>query len=179
MLSWVKTYHVEHINNQVTICIFTKVFVIWQVYLVDYGLAYRYMVDSTHKPYKEDPKRAHDGTAEYASRDAHKGVCMFLDFHSQNVLRSSVTLRHFLRCHTSSFPFWNNGFLTFLVSDGIFFFLGKFHVWHVINLSNRDSLCTSDFLYLASDQNGGLDRSLGKKSENLFWKLSIKIIRPS
>ncbi|XP_025105212.1 serine/threonine-protein kinase VRK1-like isoform X2 [Pomacea canaliculata] len=46
-----------------------------QVYLVDYGLAYRYMVDSTHKPYKEDPKRAHDGTAEYASRDAHKGVC--------------------------------------------------------------------------------------------------------
>nr|KAG5704443.1 hypothetical protein BaRGS_024298 [Batillaria attramentaria] len=45
-----------------------------QVYLVDFGLAYRYTVEGTHKPYKEDPKRAHDGTAEYASRDAHKGV---------------------------------------------------------------------------------------------------------
>lgn len=46
-----------------------------QVYLVDYGLAYRFLVDGAHKPYKEDPKRAHDGTAEYESRDAHKGVC--------------------------------------------------------------------------------------------------------
>ncbi|KAL8619650.1 hypothetical protein ACOMHN_019705 [Nucella lapillus] len=45
-----------------------------QVYLVDYGLAYRFLVDGAQKPYKEDPKRAHDGTAEYASRDAHKGV---------------------------------------------------------------------------------------------------------
>lgn len=45
-----------------------------QVYLVDFGLAYRYNPDGQHKPYREDPKRAHDGTAEYASRDAHKGV---------------------------------------------------------------------------------------------------------
>jgi hypothetical protein len=46
-----------------------------QVYLVDYGLANRFLVEGVHKPYKEDPKRAHDGTCEYASRDAHKGVC--------------------------------------------------------------------------------------------------------
>ena len=25
-------------------------------------------------PYKEDPKRKHDGTIEYTSRDAHKGL---------------------------------------------------------------------------------------------------------
>ncbi|XP_076463587.1 serine/threonine-protein kinase VRK1-like [Babylonia areolata] len=45
-----------------------------QVYLVDYGLAYRFLVDGAQRPYKADPKRAHDGTTEYASRDAHKGV---------------------------------------------------------------------------------------------------------
>jgi len=45
-----------------------------QVYLVDYGLAYRYVVDGVHKPYKEDPRKAHDGTIEFTSRDAHKGV---------------------------------------------------------------------------------------------------------
>jgi len=45
-----------------------------QVYLVDYGLAYRYTVDGNHKVYKEDPRKAHDGTIEFTSRDAHKGV---------------------------------------------------------------------------------------------------------
>ncbi|XP_071963713.1 serine/threonine-protein kinase VRK1-like [Antedon mediterranea] len=45
-----------------------------QLFLVDYGLAYRYKPDGTHKPYKEDPRKAHDGTLEYTSRDAHKGV---------------------------------------------------------------------------------------------------------
>ncbi|XP_072786487.1 serine/threonine-protein kinase VRK1 isoform X2 [Taeniopygia guttata] len=44
------------------------------VYLVDYGLAYRYCPDGVHKVYKEDPKRCHDGTIEYTSIDAHKGV---------------------------------------------------------------------------------------------------------
>ena len=44
------------------------------MYLVDYGLAYRYTADGQHKVYKEDPKRAHDGTVEFTSRDAHKGV---------------------------------------------------------------------------------------------------------
>lgn len=45
-----------------------------QVYLVDYGLAYRYAPDSVHKEYKEDPKRCHDGTIEFTSTDAHKGA---------------------------------------------------------------------------------------------------------
>ncbi|KAL8588864.1 hypothetical protein ACOMHN_051458 [Nucella lapillus] len=45
-----------------------------QVYLVDYGLAAGYLVEGSHKPYRENPKRVHDGTAEYASRDAHIGA---------------------------------------------------------------------------------------------------------
>ncbi|XP_036449620.1 serine/threonine-protein kinase VRK1 [Colossoma macropomum] len=45
-----------------------------QVYLVDYGLAYRYLPDGVPKEYKEDPKRCHDGTIEFTSIDAHKGV---------------------------------------------------------------------------------------------------------
>ncbi|XP_012936158.1 serine/threonine-protein kinase VRK1 [Aplysia californica] len=45
-----------------------------QVYLVDFGLAYRYTVGEVHKEYKEDPRKAHDGTIEFTSRDAHKGV---------------------------------------------------------------------------------------------------------
>ncbi|XP_070836198.1 serine/threonine-protein kinase VRK1 [Chaetodon trifascialis] len=45
-----------------------------QVYLVDYGLAYRYAPDSVLKEYKEDPKRCHDGTIEFTSIDAHKGA---------------------------------------------------------------------------------------------------------
>ncbi|XP_043930578.1 serine/threonine-protein kinase VRK1 [Protopterus annectens] len=45
-----------------------------QVYLVDYGLAYRYCPEGIHKEYKEDPKRCHDGTIELTSIDAHKGV---------------------------------------------------------------------------------------------------------
>nr|XP_009920452.1 PREDICTED: serine/threonine-protein kinase VRK1 [Haliaeetus albicilla] len=45
-----------------------------QVYLVDYGLAFRYCPEGVHKVYKEDPKRCHDGTIEYTSIDAHNGV---------------------------------------------------------------------------------------------------------
>ncbi|XP_014218471.1 serine/threonine-protein kinase VRK1 [Copidosoma floridanum] len=41
-----------------------------QVYLVDFGLASHY----TTKDYKLDPKKAHNGTIEYTSRDAHMGV---------------------------------------------------------------------------------------------------------
>ena len=41
---------------------------------MDYGLAYRFMVDGVHVVYREDPKCAHDGTVEYASCDAHKGA---------------------------------------------------------------------------------------------------------
>ncbi|KAM9847384.1 serine/threonine-protein kinase VRK2 [Aulostomus maculatus] len=45
-----------------------------QVYLADYGLSYRYCPDGVHKEYKENPKKAHNGTIEYTSLDAHKGV---------------------------------------------------------------------------------------------------------
>ncbi|KAI6657722.1 Serine/threonine-protein kinase VRK1 [Oopsacas minuta] len=45
-----------------------------EVYLVDYGLAYRYLADGKHREYQEDPRCAHDGTIEFTSRDAHKGV---------------------------------------------------------------------------------------------------------
>lgn len=41
---------------------------------MDYGLSYRYAPDSVQKDYKEDPKRCHDGTIEFTSIDAHKGV---------------------------------------------------------------------------------------------------------
>ncbi|KAM5129224.1 serine/threonine-protein kinase VRK1 isoform 2-T2 [Mantella aurantiaca] len=45
-----------------------------QVFLVDYGLAYRYYPDGVHKEYKEDPRKCHNGTIEFTSVDAHKGV---------------------------------------------------------------------------------------------------------
>lgn len=41
-----------------------------QCYLVDFGLACHY---TTNKEFKPDPKKAHDGTIEYLSRDAHHG----------------------------------------------------------------------------------------------------------
>ena len=52
-----------------------------QVYLVDYGLALKYSPDGSHKVYKEDPRKAHDGTIEFTSTDAHKGVGMSSVFH--------------------------------------------------------------------------------------------------
>ncbi|KAJ0004883.1 hypothetical protein NQD34_011097 [Periophthalmus magnuspinnatus] len=45
-----------------------------QVYLADYGLCYRYCPEGVHKEYKENPKKGHDGTIEYTSLDAHRGV---------------------------------------------------------------------------------------------------------
>lgn len=47
---------------------------ILQVYLADYGLSYRYCPDGAHKEYKENPKKGHNGTIEYTSLDAHKGL---------------------------------------------------------------------------------------------------------
>ncbi|XP_028278561.1 serine/threonine-protein kinase VRK2 isoform X2 [Parambassis ranga] len=45
-----------------------------QVYLADYGLSYRYCPDGVHKEYRENPKKGHNGTIEYTSIDAHKGL---------------------------------------------------------------------------------------------------------
>ncbi|XP_059841969.1 serine/threonine-protein kinase VRK1-like isoform X1 [Hypanus sabinus] len=45
-----------------------------EVYLADYGLAFRYRPNGAHKCYKEDRKKGHNGTIEFTSIDAHKGV---------------------------------------------------------------------------------------------------------
>ncbi|XP_063157282.1 serine/threonine-protein kinase VRK2 isoform X2 [Candoia aspera] len=45
-----------------------------KVYLADYGLAYRYCPGGNHKEYQENPKKGHNGTMEFTSVDAHKGV---------------------------------------------------------------------------------------------------------
>ncbi|XP_018020116.1 serine/threonine-protein kinase VRK1 isoform X2 [Hyalella azteca] len=45
-----------------------------QVFLVDYGLACRYAINGQHKEYKYDARKAHDGTIEFTSRDAHIGA---------------------------------------------------------------------------------------------------------
>jgi len=47
-----------------------------EVFLVDFGLVVKYMkggIGGTHKEYRADPRKAHDGTIEYLSRDAHIG----------------------------------------------------------------------------------------------------------
>lgn len=46
-----------------------------RLYLIDFGLASKY-VDSTglHRPFFMDERRAHDGTLEFTSRDAHLGA---------------------------------------------------------------------------------------------------------
>ncbi|XP_015754496.1 PREDICTED: serine/threonine-protein kinase VRK1-like isoform X1 [Acropora digitifera] len=45
-----------------------------QVYLLDYGLVYRFNPEGNHEEYKVNPKRKHDGTLEFTCRDAHNGV---------------------------------------------------------------------------------------------------------
>ena len=45
-----------------------------QVYLADFGLARKYTMDGKHKQYREEPAKAHDGTKEYTSIDAHRGL---------------------------------------------------------------------------------------------------------
>ncbi|KAI4479763.1 hypothetical protein M0804_010813 [Polistes exclamans] len=46
-----------------------------QAYLVDYGLAYRFRTTAgIHKPFVHDERRAHEGTLEFTSRDAHHGT---------------------------------------------------------------------------------------------------------
>ncbi|XP_078260891.1 serine/threonine-protein kinase VRK1-like [Rhinoraja longicauda] len=47
-----------------------------EIYLADYGLAYRYNPNGDHKHYKEDPRKGHNGTIEFTSIDAHKGVAL-------------------------------------------------------------------------------------------------------
>lgn len=60
------------------ICIYTYIRFhyesVLQVYLADYGLSYRYCPAGVHKEYKECPKKGHNGTIEYTSLDAHRGL---------------------------------------------------------------------------------------------------------
>ena len=44
------------------------------LYLVDFGLASKYHRNGVHLQYKPDERKAHDGTIEYTSRDAHIGA---------------------------------------------------------------------------------------------------------
>jgi len=46
-----------------------------KICLVDYGLVSKYIQEGgLHKPYRIDERSAHEGTLEYASRDAHLGA---------------------------------------------------------------------------------------------------------
>ncbi|XP_032147959.1 serine/threonine-protein kinase VRK2 isoform X2 [Sapajus apella] len=47
-----------------------------QVYLADYGLSYRYCPNGSHKQYQENPRKGHNGTIEFTSLDAHRGVAL-------------------------------------------------------------------------------------------------------
>lgn len=46
-----------------------------KIYLVDFGLAVKFLKgdEQAHKEFRQDPRKAHDGTIEYLSRDAHAG----------------------------------------------------------------------------------------------------------
>ena len=44
------------------------------VYLVDFGLVSKFHRDGVHHANKPDARKAHDGTIEYTSRDAHTGA---------------------------------------------------------------------------------------------------------
>ena len=48
-----------------------------QVYLIDFGLVKKFMNDGKHIEAREEPKAAHDGTLEFTSVDAHKGIGVF------------------------------------------------------------------------------------------------------
>ncbi|CAN8000000.1 unnamed protein product, partial [Ixodes hexagonus] len=45
-----------------------------KVFLVDFGLACRYLKNGKHKECKADPRFAHNGTIEFTSRGAHIGA---------------------------------------------------------------------------------------------------------
>nr|CAD7421855.1 unnamed protein product [Timema poppensis] len=45
-----------------------------QVHLLDFGLAIRFAKNGRHVEFWQDERRAHDGTLEFTSRDAHHGA---------------------------------------------------------------------------------------------------------
>lgn len=67
------------------------------VYLIDYGLATKFVdTNGEHRPFCMDQRRAHDGTLEFTSRDAHFGT------HSR---------RSDLECLGYNLIYWSEGFL--------------------------------------------------------------------
>lgn len=68
-----------------------------RIYLIDFGLASKF-IDSNgvHRPFFTDQRRAHDGTLEFTSRDAHLGA------HSR---------RSDLECFGFNLIFWSEGYL--------------------------------------------------------------------
>lgn len=57
------------------------------------GLACKYLRDGAHKKDVPDPKKAHNGTPEFTSRDAHRG-CKYLVLQSMFQIKNS----HFIKC---------------------------------------------------------------------------------
>lgn len=67
------------------------------VYLIDYGLATKFVdTNGEHRPFCMDQRRAHDGTIEFTSRDAHFGA------HSR---------RSDLECFGYNLIYWSQGYL--------------------------------------------------------------------
>ncbi|XP_055602855.1 uncharacterized protein LOC129751395 isoform X2 [Uranotaenia lowii] len=68
-----------------------------RIHLIDFGLASKY-IESTggHRPFCMDQRRAHDGTLEFTSRDAHMGA------HAR---------RSDMECLGYNLVFWSQGFL--------------------------------------------------------------------
>lgn len=68
-----------------------------RVFVIDYGLATKFIdTNGEHKPFCMDQRRAHDGTLEFTSRDAHFGA------HSR---------RSDLECLGYNLIYWRQGFL--------------------------------------------------------------------
>ncbi|XP_017125118.1 uncharacterized protein LOC108144607 [Drosophila elegans] len=66
------------------------------VFLIDFGLASKYQDRGVHRPFIMDQRRAHDGTLEFTSRDAHLGA------HSR---------RSDLECLGYNLLYWSEGYL--------------------------------------------------------------------
>ncbi|KAM7344277.1 back seat driver isoform 2-T3 [Cochliomyia hominivorax] len=67
-----------------------------RIFLIDYGLASKYIDNGVHRPFVMDQRRAHDGTLEFTSRDAHMGA------HSR---------RSDMECLGYNLLFWSQGYL--------------------------------------------------------------------
>lgn len=67
-----------------------------RAYLVDYGLAYRFRTRAgVHKPFAHDERRAHEGTLEFTSRDAHEGSELSTPcYYPRTVVTPNISAQH-------------------------------------------------------------------------------------